>query len=423
MRGRPLAVSIRFSSNIALCSTASPCTSAPSTAPDPEHLRRLKTLVRRTGTPWLSDHLCWGSVDGTYTHDLLPLPYTWEAVERTAERVRMVQDYLEIPVAVENVSSYAAFTASEMTEWEFLNEVVERADCGILLDVNNIYVSAMNHEFDPMAYVNAVPAHRVAQIHIAGHSQIRKVHPRHARSSRHRSRVAALCARHRALRPDAHTAGVGRSHSELRRSPRRSERRPRSICTAHAEHACGGRTMNLENLQREMAAAVMQPLTADEQMRAHAADGRAMKTSRSRSSRPTAALPHSNAWKSTTGNIGFAFWARWPRIFRHCAPSIGSRAFERLSIEYLTAHPSRSFTLRNLGSQLAEWLAANPRYAGRRHALAVDVARIEWAFVEAFDSAERAPLTLEQIATLMRNPAWPCSRTCAYRARITRPTI
>ncbi|HTM15671.1 MAG TPA: DUF692 domain-containing protein, partial [Terracidiphilus sp.] len=144
------------------------------TEPDPEHLKRLKTLVRRTGTPWLSDHLCWGSVDGRYTHDLLPLPYTWEAVARTVERVRKVQDYLEIPVAVENVSSYAAFTASEMTEWEFLNEVVERADCGILLDVNNIYVSSVNHEFDPMQYVNAVPAERVAQIHIAGHSRYEK---------------------------------------------------------------------------------------------------------------------------------------------------------------------------------------------------------------------------------------------------------
>ena len=144
------------------------------TAPDPEHLKRLKQLVRRTKTPWLSDHLCWGSVDGTYTHDLLPLPYTWEAVERTVERVRMVQDYLEIPVAVENVSSYAAFTGSEMTEWEFLTEVVERADCGILFDVNNVYVSAMNHEFNPMDYVNAVPSHRVAQIHIAGHSKYEK---------------------------------------------------------------------------------------------------------------------------------------------------------------------------------------------------------------------------------------------------------
>ncbi len=141
---------------------------------DREHLRRLKTLVKRTGTPWLTDHLCWGSVDGSYSHDLLPLPYTWEAAEATAARIREVREYLEIPIAVENVSSYAEFTDSEMTEWEFLNEVAERADCGILLDVNNIYVSSVNHEFDPLTYVNAVPAERVAQIHIAGHSRYEK---------------------------------------------------------------------------------------------------------------------------------------------------------------------------------------------------------------------------------------------------------
>ena len=139
-----------------------------------EHLRRLKTLVRRTNTPWLSDHLCWGSVDGSYSHDLLPIPYTWEAVEVTAEKIRQVRDYVEVPVVVENVSSYAEFHDSVMTEWEFLNEVVERADCGILLDVNNIYVSAMNHNFDPREYLDSVPAERVAQIHIAGHSRYEK---------------------------------------------------------------------------------------------------------------------------------------------------------------------------------------------------------------------------------------------------------
>ena len=139
-----------------------------------EHLRRLKSLVRRTGTPWLSDHLCWGSVDGTYTHDLLPMPYTFEAARITAEKVRQAQDFLEIPIAVENVSSYAEFHVSQMTEWEFLNEVVEQADCGILLDVNNIYVSSQNHSFDPRTYVDAIPAERVAQIHIAGHSRFEK---------------------------------------------------------------------------------------------------------------------------------------------------------------------------------------------------------------------------------------------------------
>ncbi len=139
-----------------------------------DHLRRLKDLTRRTKTPWLSDHLCWGSVDGRYTHDLLPLPYTMEAARTTAERIRQVQDTLEIPVAVENVSSYAEYHESEMTEWEFLNEVVQAADCGILLDVNNIYVSSQNHSFDPRVYIDAVPADRVAQIHIAGHSKFEK---------------------------------------------------------------------------------------------------------------------------------------------------------------------------------------------------------------------------------------------------------
>ena len=109
---------------------------------DRDQLKRLKALVKRTKTPFLSDHLCWGSVDGTYTHDLLPMPYTFAAARNTARRVREASDYLEVPIIVENVSSYAEFHVSEMTEWEFLTEVVERADCGILLDVNNIYVSS-----------------------------------------------------------------------------------------------------------------------------------------------------------------------------------------------------------------------------------------------------------------------------------------
>lgn len=139
-----------------------------------EHLKRLKALVKRTNTPWLTDHLCWGSVDGRYSHDLLPMPYTFEAVKKTAEKIRQVRNFLEIPIAVENVSSYAEFHVSEMTEWEFLSEVVEAADCGILLDVNNIYVSSQNHSFDPMDYINHVPHERVAQIHIAGHSKFEK---------------------------------------------------------------------------------------------------------------------------------------------------------------------------------------------------------------------------------------------------------
>jgi len=135
-----------------------------------EHLKRLKALVRRTRTPWLTDHLCWGSIDGHYSHDLLPMPYTFEAIKRTAQKIREARDFLEVPIAVENVSSYVEFHISQMTEWEFLNEVVEAADCGILLDVNNIYVSSRNHGFDPHVYVDKVIVERVTQIHLAGHT-------------------------------------------------------------------------------------------------------------------------------------------------------------------------------------------------------------------------------------------------------------
>jgi uncharacterized protein len=137
---------------------------------DRAHLRRWKELVRRIEPPWMSDHLCWGSVDGRSSHDLLPLPYTGEVAKLCAAAIREVQDTLELPFAIENVSSYAEFRDSTMTEWQFLVEVAEQADCGILLDVNNVFVSSVNHGFDPRAYLRAIPSERVAQIHLAGHA-------------------------------------------------------------------------------------------------------------------------------------------------------------------------------------------------------------------------------------------------------------
>lgn len=137
---------------------------------DRDYLKKLKRLLQRTKAPWISDHLCWGSVDGTYTHDLLPLPYTKEAVALTSQKIREAQDFLEVPFAIENLSSYAEFHDSQMTEWEFVSEVAQAADCGILLDVNNIYVSSRNHNFDPREYLHNIPHERVAQFHLAGHS-------------------------------------------------------------------------------------------------------------------------------------------------------------------------------------------------------------------------------------------------------------
>ena len=136
---------------------------------NPEYLRALKNLIARVQPAWVSDHLCFTGVHGRNLHDLLPLPYTEETVQHVADRVRQVQDFLGRRLLLENVSSYINFRASTLTEWEFLAEVTERADCLILLDVNNIYVSSINHGFDPVEYLDAVPAHRVQQIHLAGH--------------------------------------------------------------------------------------------------------------------------------------------------------------------------------------------------------------------------------------------------------------
>lgn len=139
---------------------------------DRSYLARLKELVERIAPEWISDHLCWTGVHGTNLHDLMPLPYTEEAVDHVAARVRQVQDELGRQILLENVSTYLTYTASAMPEWEFLAAVAERADCFILLDINNIYVSAFNHGFQPLGFLRGVPAERVWQFHLAGHTHL-----------------------------------------------------------------------------------------------------------------------------------------------------------------------------------------------------------------------------------------------------------
>jgi uncharacterized protein (UPF0276 family) len=137
---------------------------------DFDYLRELKALRRRTKASWVSDHLCWTGVAGRNSHDLLPLPYTEATLHHVVERIRIVQDYLETPLILENPSTYVEFASSTMREWEFLNALVERADCGLLLDVNNVYVSAHNHGYEPCEYLDAIAYDRVVQFHVAGHT-------------------------------------------------------------------------------------------------------------------------------------------------------------------------------------------------------------------------------------------------------------
>ena len=135
-----------------------------------DYLRKLKQLAKDVRARWVSDHLCWTGVAGINTHDLLPIPLNEQTLKHVVERIRTVQDVLERPLVLENPSTYVGFADDTMTEWEFLAQMAEQADCGLLLDVNNVYVSSVNNDFDPVEYIRSVPHDRVVQFHLAGHT-------------------------------------------------------------------------------------------------------------------------------------------------------------------------------------------------------------------------------------------------------------
>ena len=139
---------------------------------DFDYLGRMKALAQEVKPVWISDHVCWTGVAGINTHDLLPLPLTDASLKHVIRRVRAVQDFLERPFVLENPSTYVGFKGSTMPEWEFISRLAEEADCGLLLDVNNVYVSSVNHDFDPVQFINDLPAERIVQMHLAGHTNM-----------------------------------------------------------------------------------------------------------------------------------------------------------------------------------------------------------------------------------------------------------
>jgi uncharacterized protein (UPF0276 family) len=135
-----------------------------------DYLRQLKVLINELQPEWVSDHLCWTGAHQKNSHDLLPLPYNEEALAHVCQRVEQVQEFLGRPILLENLSSYITYKNSEMSEWQFFNEVARRSGCEILLDINNIYVSARNHDFNPQAYLDGIDTDKVKQFHLAGHN-------------------------------------------------------------------------------------------------------------------------------------------------------------------------------------------------------------------------------------------------------------
>jgi hypothetical protein len=170
--GRPLAALARARARAPVALHGVSISIASTDPLDDAYLRRLRALAAHLEPVWLSDHLCWSGVEGHYAHDLLPLPFTEESLRHVIGRVVAVQERLGRQILLENVSSYLVFTHSTLTEWEFLAAVAEEADCGILLDVNNVYVSAMNHGFVAETYLAGLPGDRIGQIHLAGHTDM-----------------------------------------------------------------------------------------------------------------------------------------------------------------------------------------------------------------------------------------------------------
>lgn len=167
--GRPLAILDRIRASYPIVMHGVSMSLASADRLDLDYLTELKALAARIEPAWISDHLAWTGVDGANLHDLLPIPFTSETLRHVAERIMRVQDFLGRRILVENASTYVSMDGSEMSEHEFLTATVERADCLLLLDVNNVFVSSFNHGFDPVRYIDALPADRVQQIHLAGH--------------------------------------------------------------------------------------------------------------------------------------------------------------------------------------------------------------------------------------------------------------
>ena len=342
---------------------------------DPRYLKDWKTLVDRIEPSIVSDHLCWGRAHGRYAHDLLPEAFTEEAVHRVAARVRQAQDFLGRRIALENVSSYLTFKQSELTEWEFLAQVAREADCDVLLDVNNIFVSSRNHGFDPDAYLAGIPVERVVQVHLAGHQR----------------RPEIIIDTHDGPVSDEVWALYRRALARFGRVPTLIEwddavpalevviaeaEKARAVATALPLPARGERvgvrgdhsTVSLtSNTQHLLFAAICDPEPVSEAAQALITEH-----------------PPLTA-KARLELYAEMYWLRMRDALRGSFPAVhgalGDEHFDALVADFLREHPSTHHSLDRLGAPFSDFLqTASPGWA--------DVAALEWARAESFISLD-----------------------------------
>ncbi len=347
-----------------------------STAPlDLDYLGALKKLAERVNPKWISDHLCWTGVHGVNLHDLLPIPYTEEALDHVVERVGQVQDFLGRRLTLENVSSYVTFGQSEMTEWEFVSEVAKRADCWLLFDVNNVYVSAFNHGFSTDEFLHGVPRDRVVQFHVAGHSHeeshIIDTHDHpvcpevwdfYREAVTHFGPVSTMIERDDNIPPLAELV------DELDHA-----RSIASEVSAPAQAARGGGMKSLRELQETFQRGI---LAGDDSILAEVNDS--AKEQR----------------KVLFGVYRNAYVARLAEIladdYEQLHAYLGDQAFAKLVKAYIDANPSDQRSARWFGRHLPAFVRESGNYA--KHPEVAEIADLEKALADAFDGPDAAPL-------------------------------
>ncbi len=366
-------------------------------AVDPLHagyLDELSALARELTPPLVSDHLCWSGHGGSFAHDLLPLPYTEEALAHVAARVSRVQDRLGRRILVENVSSYLTFTHSTLTEWEFLAALAERADCGLLLDVNNVFVSAHNHGFDARAFIDGLPADRVAQLHLAGHS----------------TREALLLDTHdHAVRDEVWDLY---RHTLTRTGPVSTliewddKIPPLAVVLAESHKAAAiaraaAAGVGARAADQPAPTGATSPALADTEARLYeliTAKQTVPEALRARGLPPehVTAFVHGDAKMSAMARVDIyngMYFLRLLDMVREDFPiteaALGAEVFRDLCADFLAALPPSKPTARDTGERWPEFLAARPPAA--QPAWLPDLARLEWAIADVFDDPD-APL-------------------------------
>ncbi len=388
------------------------------------YLRALAALTERIEPAWVSDHLCWGSIGGHYAHDLLPLPFTEEALNHVVERIGMVQERLGRKILIENVSSYLTFKHSTIPEWEFLSEIAKLADCGLLLDVNNVFVNSVNHGFAPEAYLAALPVGRIGQIHLAGHSD----HSTHLLDTHDASVPPAVWELYRCA-----VERFGKVATLVEWDDQVPEW---DVLCAEAEKA---RAIEVEVLARMRALpgqvapaeGLVEPKGSTRGALAEAVgSGRAVLALRDLQEevfRSITLNPGPSARAAFDSELlGFIedcgaldaadrldiyaqmYWMRLYDVlhddFPHVATCLGNERFSALVARYLAQHRSRHPSVRRLGEGFAGFLAADASL-DRDWPWLADLARLEWTRLAVFDAADATPLRIEDLSTLTTE-AW-----------------